>query len=493
MAAPPPILALLADKCRGPLAHLFDSARPLFLRSAPGRIDALGGLAAETGGTLAQMALPRRAVVALQTRGDDQLVFHSEQIAPPLGDSPITIRLASLLVDARLRPTADIARALNASQHWATPLVAAWIIFYQHAIASPLSPGQERIFGGFTFAVDSQLAMNAGQASSTAVVAAAMLGMIDATGQRIDAADLPHLVHKAEHFFAPNHSHVVDALTVLSAMEAPPVHLLRYSAQPYQLVGQVAVPKDLRMVAFDTGVRYTAANQTVESLRLAGAMGLRIIETIYRDLGQRHTPLHGYLANTSPSLYRQYFRSLLPRRMRGSDFVRSFGDLPQRAGLIDPGQIYRVRTAVDHLISEHEYAENFLQAIEELSDPFTIRQMPVEERQRTRLRAGRLLLASHHSYRLRLELSCREADWLVDALMEAGPDKGIFGARITASGGGGTVVALMDRSRQSTDALLQAVSAFSQLSGLHLQITEAGSPGSAGAVLTGPFEVAARR
>jgi L-arabinokinase len=87
-------------------------------------------------------------------------------------------------------------------------------------------------------------------------------------------------------------------------------------------------------------------------------------------------------------------------------------------------------------------------------------------------RAGRLLLASHHSYRLRLELSCREADWLVDRLMESGPDRGIYGARITSTGGGGTVAALLNRSSASTDALLEVMNAYNQVTGLALGVAE---------------------
>jgi galactokinase len=74
---------------------------------------------------------------------------------------------------------------------------------------------------------------------------------------------------------------------------------------------------------------------------------------------------------------------------------------------------------------------------------------------------------------LRLELSCREADWLVDRLMESGPDCGIYGARITGAGGGGTVAALLDRSPVATDALLEVIKSYNQLTGLTLGVSEA--------------------
>ena len=293
----------------------------------------------------------------------------------------------------------------------------------------------------------------------------------------------PLLIYRAENLFAASSGHVVDALSCLSADAAMALrpaapHVLRFSAQPHTLVSHTALPADLRVLALDTGVRYTAASITFAALRLAGAMGLRIIETVYRDLGQRHTPLHGYLANLSPSLYRQYFRALLPKRLRGQDFLRTYGTLPDRAGPIDPQKLYRVRAAVDHLVTENEFAENFLQAIEELADPAAVRLLTRREKVLTEHRAGRLLLASHHSYSLRLELSCREADWLVDHLMESGPEAGVFGARITGCGGGGTVVALLGRSAAASDALLDTMNAYHKLTGVQLTVCEAGTTGA---------------
>ncbi len=259
-------------------------------------------------------------------------------------------------------------------------------------------------------------------------------------------------------------------------------------------MGQIPLPPDVRLFALNTGIPAKRSGETVLSLRLAGDMGLRIMETIYRDLGRINNPLHGYLGNTSPELYRRYFRSLLPRRLRGSDFLRSYGELSPDAGLVLPGEIYRVRAAVDHLVSEREHAENFLQAMEDLSEsaPSIVGgrggTLPGSsegwQRRLVLQRAGRLLLASQHSYRLRLGLSCPQADWLVNRLMRAGPAAGVFGARISASGGGGTVVAMLDSSSQATDTLLQLVSDYPLEMGLPLEIQAAGAPGSAGAALS---------
>lgn len=449
------------------LRRLFSSGAPAAIFSAPGRVDVLGGMGVEAGATLAQMSLPLRAQVALQPRQDGQLIIVSRQKP----QSALRIPLAGIAHEEHFDVDA-FNPYLVEPYAWAGPLIGACCV-----MCGP-------VMKGMTIAVDSAIPMGVGLAGGTAVVTALMVGLTKLAGVKVEPLELALYIFRAETTFNSlwgRTAHIVDAMTCLHALSGNPQHILRYSAQPHQLVGQLPLHKDVRIVALDTHVTNQDAAQTVESLRLAGAMSLRISETIYRDLGQRHTPLKGYLANLSPSLYRQYFRAILPRRMRGRDFVRTFGELPERAGVIEPEKMYRVRTAADHLISEHEHAENFLQAMEELTEAAASgRRMKHNERERIMRRAGRLLLASQHSYSLRLNMSCKETDWLVDRLMQAGPDAGIYGARLTSCGGGGTVVALLNRSSSATDVLLDVVSAYHDMGGASLGVYEAGSGDCAG-------------
>jgi L-arabinokinase len=467
----------------------FDRERPVMFGAAHGCLDVLGALEAEGGGTLAQMTLPGEVAAGVQTRADGVLRVRSGQISPPVGDAEVTFPLAEL-AGLGLEELARKANELAAGRaNWAAGVLAlVWLLKGHFKETTGGAVGG----GGANVLIHGDLPIGAGQSSSTAMLAAVARAYVHAMGGAVDIQTLAHLVATAEAFAGcggdgpqvpvASRGHMIDALTCLHPRESAPT-LLRYSAQPHRFVGPVPLPEDVHIFALDTGVRYQSARATLEELRVAAAMGLKIIETIYRDLGQHHTPLHGYLTNTSPLLYRQYFRTLLPKRLRGSDFVRTYGPLAseEHGGHLllmtpeelDSPRMYRVRTAVDHLIAENEHAEQFLQAMEELADDKSgISPMEAAERQRTLQRAGRLLLASHHSYRLRLELSCREADCLVDSLMEAGPEKGIFGARITGVGGGGTVVALLQRSPMATDALLGTLKAYHQMTGLTLGVTE---------------------
>ncbi len=470
---------------------------PLVTHSSPGRIDVLGGLAAEVGGVVAQMALSRRASVAVQWRTDGRLAIYSARLTPATGPSPITLnadqfpatpgtpmRSPREILDLlpRSLPSADAARC----QPWAAPLVALFELVLSHpqlATASPLRDRRTGRFAGATVFIHSDIPMHAGQASSTAVITALTQAICRCLPATISTVEKAVLIQQAQNMFGGTGSHVVDALTTLCALDGPPPHILRYNAQPHDLIGQIPLPADVKILALNTGVPALKGGQTVRSLRLAGAMGLQIIQVIYNDLGRQEAPLHGYLGNLSPSLYRRYFRALLPRRLRGRDFVRSYGPLPPSAGEINPGQFYRVRTAIDHLISEHEHAEHFLHEMEQPAEPVPGHRRSRAFRDLTLRRAGRLLLASHHSYRLRLGLSCWQADWLIDRLMSFGPEHGIFGGRIGECGGGGTVTVLTNCSAAATEAILEIIHAYRTTVGSALHVDVAGGPGSAGALL----------
>jgi L-arabinokinase len=454
---------------------------PFITRSAHGVLDVLGSLCADSGGTLAQMPLPTQVAIALQLHGQGtQPILHVGNSQFP--DRPLELPLDPLIGQPQSVAAAQIAGLAGRSAQegaWAAPILA---LFWQ-VQSNPQAA---------TLHIHSDIPTAAGQAASTSLLAAIGSALAEALGRPTDPLALAQwsaAAHAMASHAVPNslplessRIDIINALTALHARNHTP-RLLRYSANPPRLVGPVPLPRNLRVLALDTGVRNASSQSTLDELAIAAAMGTRIIETVYRDLGQHHPPLHGNLANTSPLLYRQYFRALLPRRLRGSDFVRTYGPLPEdlsrHADLTDESdaaRLYRVRTAVDHFIAENEHAEQFLQAMEELADaegPHAFARIDEAERQRTLARAGRLLLASHHSYRLRLELSCKEADWLVDRLMEAGPDRGIFGARITGPAAGGTLALLLDRSPQATDTLLQIKSLYHQTTGHTLAITEA--------------------
>ena len=53
--------------------------------------------------------------------------------------------------------------------------------------------------------------------------------------------------------------------------------------------------------------------------------------------------------------------------------------------------------------------------------------------------AGEQMYGAHHSYQQNCRLSGEEVDFLVEAVRRRGPERGLYGAKITGGGSGGVV------------------------------------------------------
>jgi L-arabinokinase len=84
--------------------------------------------------------------------------------------------------------------------------------------------------------------------------------------------------------------------------------------------------------------------------------------------------------------------------------------------------------------------------------------------------------ASHWSYGWNCHLGCRETDQIVDIARRHGPDQGIYGAKITGGGSGGTVAILADA---AAEGLVRRIAdEYEQSTGLKPDIFDSTSPGA---------------
>jgi L-arabinokinase len=118
--------------------------------------------------------------------------------------------------------------------------------------------------------------------------------------------------------------------------------------------------------------------------------------------------------------------SHLPEEMRGTEFLERYGGTSDPVTTVMADGRYRVRAATAHPVYERRRAQTFRQL---LSDS------PAESRG---WRLGALMYESHASYG-RCGLGSPGTDRLVELVRSAGPAAGVFGARITGGGSGGTV------------------------------------------------------
>ena len=88
---------------------------------------------------------------------------------------------------------------------------------------------------------------------------------------------------------------------------------------------------------------------------------------------------------------------------------------------------------------------------------------------------GELMYQSHVAY-TETGLGCEMTDLLVELAGAEGPATGIFGAKITGGGGGGTVAVL--GCADAEDAFLRIVDKLSRSTGIDAYVFRGSSPGA---------------
>jgi galactokinase len=207
-----------------------------------------------------------------------------------------------------------------------------------------------------------------------------------------------------------------------------------------------------------------AHRMILDKMREMGAAANRTLE---RD------PMNGYLANLDQDDYKRYFRPFLPEWMSGRDFVSRFDGTIDTATRVDPAVNYPVQHAADHHVLEARRVRDFVALIEEANRA----QPNTREQGRPLDMAGHLMYASHLSYTNDAMLGAPECDTLVSLVKKHEP-AGLYGAKITGGGSGGTVAVLCDKSPRADAAIAQIMIEYEQQTGRKPEAFTGTSPGA---------------
>jgi L-arabinokinase len=115
--------------------------------------------------------------------------------------------------------------------------------------------------------------------------------------------------------------------------------------------------------------------------------------------------------------------------MTGAEFLARYSGTSDSVTTVDPSRRYSIRQATAHPVFENYRVHEFRSLL--MTSP--------GEEQRVRL--GELMLQSHASYSA-CGLGAPGTDLIVKLVRETGCEGGLYGARITGGGSGGTVVVL---------------------------------------------------
>ncbi len=386
------LLQRLPSESDARLHRFFSPARLICIARAPGRLDVMGGIADYSGARVLELPLACATFALVQKQ-----------------DAP-RCEVASLRGDrwdffATELPWVREAQA----DRWASYVV---------GVVQALLP-TETARSGLRILIDSSVPEGRGVASSAALEVAVATAVAASSGIEISPTELAALCQRVENQVVGAPCGIMDQMTSACGKQD---RLLQLRCQPGTIEGYIDVPSGYRFYGIDSGLSHTVSGADYGTVRTAAFMGLRILTTATEWRGE-------YLANLTPAAFAR-FAPLLPEEMTGAEFLERYGRITDTATQVSPERRYPVRQAVQHPVGEQERVDRFAKLLGALAhDPGVGTEL------------GQLMYRSHQSYTA-CGLGSDGTDRLMELVQAAGPARGLFGAKITGGGSGGTVAVL---------------------------------------------------
>jgi len=252
----------------------------------------------------------------------------------------------------------------------------------------------------------------------------------------IEPAQVALLCQKVENLVADAPCGVMDQMT---SVFGEPDRLFAMECQPANVRPSLPVPDGISFWGIDSGIRHSVSGGDYGSVRTGAFMGYRIIASI---AGLRATnsisgqmvriedsKWNGYLCNISPYEFERYYESLLPDQIIGREFLSRYDGTTDAVTSIDSQRSYAVRTPTAHPIYENVRVRSFAELLAGELDESVLGQL------------GQMMYQSNDSYSA-CGLGSWGTDLIVNKVRTAGADAGLYGAKITGGGCGGTVAIL---------------------------------------------------
>lgn len=465
---------------------LFDPDRPVALARAPGRLDVMGGIADYSGSLVLQWPI-REAALAAAQRSELGLLRLVSLPGSAGGPTRSVELLPEVVLGRGAYETVEAVRdhfGRNPDDHWAAyvagPIA---VLLREHpALRSEWS-------GGLRVVVQSKVPEGKGVSSSAALEVSVMRAVAGLLGVRIEGPELARLCQVAENYIVGAPCGIMDQMTSALGREH---RLLALLCQPAEVQGFVTVPPGLAFWGIDSGIRHAVSGSDYTSVRVGAFMGYRIIaelaglgpitridEGVLRIEDPRWG---GYLANLAPEEFAAEFAPRLPESISGAEFLARYVGTTDPVTRVDPARTYAVRRPTAHPIFEHARVRRFADLLEGAPDAFDLvrrfADLPEGPRDEVDLRLmGNMMYASHAGYSA-CGLGSEGTDLLVDLVRRAGPESGLYGAKITGGGSGGTV-AVLGRADAGV-AVAGIARRYEQETGRSTQVFTGSSPGACG-------------
>ena len=420
---------------------------------APGRLDVMGGIADYSGALVLQLPLALATWCAVQRRSDSRFRIIS---ASPDEERCVELDWHASGTEAAELDAARRFFAASPQTRWSAYVLGILTVWKDNLNFDPPC--------GLDIAIHSEVPEGSGISSSAALEVSTASAMAEAYEIERDPVDLALDCQRVENHIVGAACGAMDQITATSGRSN---RLLQLLCQPAEIRGHLEVPKGLGLWGIDSGVRHSVAGTAYESVRVGAFMGHRILAEATglktrKERGRVRVlddPWRGYLANISPDELHRFVGDL-PAEMRGAEFLGRYHGTIDAVTRVDPERSYPVRNATIHPIYEQSRIETFASLL--------------GEAQPEAVRLGQLMYESHESYGA-CGLGCAETDRIVELARKAS-ESGIYGAKITGGGSGGTV-ALLGR-EGAEDAVRRIASDYGKQVDREPRVYSGSSPGA---------------
>lgn len=452
----------LADRVRQmrDAGEVFSADAPIYIARAPGRLDLMGGNDDYTGGMVFEATIREATWAAAQARTDKTIVLINPQMREHAWQERVEFALDDLTDADQVRSLVNRVPEIR----WTAYVLGVFFWLKQHRANATLR--------GMTVLIESDVPLNKGVSSSAAVEVAVMKAAARAYGLDLRGVELAEACQWVENVIAESACGIMDQIAVVLGEEGCVLPLVCQPCLPRPLV---RLPAGLTCWGIDSGVRHQVSGVEYEAARAAGFMGYKLIcdregIVVEQERGAtipRYTDArwNGYLANLSPSLFRA-FEEQLPDTMTGAEYLAGGQTHVDPFTKVRPEVTYRVRACTRYAVEENYRVQLFAELARGMSDAFTLDGAAL---------LGELMYASHHAY-TETGLGCDKTDLLVELARGQGVERGIFGAKITGGGGGGTVAVL---GRADAEAAFGGIVAgYRRATGIEAYVFRGSSPGA---------------
>lgn len=457
---------------------------------APARLDIMGGIADYCGATVFEMTLNRTAVVACQAREDKKICAVTLGVATQLKPG-FQVSLDDFYTDGMLKSYQQIRELFNKQPQtaWAGYVLGGFYVLLKEGFASyTLSDSQacpreegacenvapqadsianpalqkKQFTHGAAIVLKSDIPMRAGIASSAAIEVAALTAINQLYDLELGVMEIARLAQIVENRIIGAPCGIMDQVTAAAGSWTKMLSIL---CQPDKILEFVPRPLQVSFVGIHTKAPRSTTSTAYIDTRTAAFMGLTILK---KELGWQKLN-DNYLCNLTLGEFEEKCSPLLPEQMRGEDFLEKYGETVDTVTEVQREKIYEVRSRVEHPIYENARVKQFIAAIKNANR--------YPERVRDYLKeVGNLMYESNASYRDLAGLGSPEVDGIVNIAQKIGELGGIYGAKITGGGGGGTV-ALLCYGNVSR-SLTQLLAAYKLAWGIDAETFSGSAPGA---------------